>query len=354
MPLTEDLLRPAPKVSLHDHLDGGLRAATVLELAREAGHPLPRATASDLADWFFEAADSGSLERYLETFRHTVAVMQTAPNLRRVAAEYVEDLVADGVVYAETRWAPPLHTEGGLTMADAVRAVAAGLRDGMDAAARRGRPIVVRQLVSSLRHTTPTTAVAALAVELRDELVVGFDLAGPEDGFPPSLFADAFALLREHNTHYTIHAGEAFGLRSIHEAVHACGAQRLGHGVRIIDDVAADGTPGPLAAWVRNQRIPLEVAPTSNLQTGVCATLAEHPIGRLVAAGFEVTVNCDNRLMSRTTLTREFALLGVAFGWGLADVERLTVAAMRHAFLPHPERERLVAAVIRPGYAALG
>lgn len=351
-PLTEADLRPLPKVSLHDHLDGGLRPATVLELSREIGHPLPADDAEALSAWFYDACYSGSLVRYLETFQHTVAVMQSPDHLRRVAREYVADLAADGVVYGETRWAPEQHLRGGLTMADAVRAVAAGLRDGMADAAASGHRIEVRQLLTSMRHTGPTTEVAELAVALRDELVVGFDIAGPEDGFPAGAFADAYTHLRRHNTHYTIHAGEAHGLASIREAVHVCGTQRLGHGVRIVEDIAADGTLGGLAAWIRDQRIPLEVAPTSNVQTGVCATLADHPVGRLAELGFEVTINCDNRLMSATTLSREFALCSEAFGWTLADVERMTVAAMRHAFWPHDERERIVADVIVPAFAA--
>ena len=352
MKLTEDLLRRLPKVSLHDHLDGGLRPATVLELAAEAGWPLPADSVDALAAWFYEASDSGSLVRYLSTFEHTLAVMQTAPHLRRVAREYVDDLVADGVVYAETRWAPEQHGRAGLTIADAVRAVAEGLAEGMDAARAAGRPIVVQQLLTSLRHTPPATEVAAMTVELRDAGVAGFDLAGPEDGYPPQLFADAFALLKRANHHVTIHAGEAYGLPSIWEAIQVSGAQRIGHGVRIVDDIdPVTGRLGTLAALIRDQRIPLELCPTSNVQTGVCASVADHPIGRLVDAGFLVTVNCDNRLMSRTTLSREFTLLSEAFGWTLADVERLTVDAARCAFWAHGERERLVEQVIRPGFA---
>lgn len=341
-----------PKVVLHDHLDGGLRAATVAELAAEAGHALP-AGAPGLAEWFFDAADSGSLVRYLTTFEHTVAVMQTREQLRRVAREWVEDLAADGVVYGEARWAPEQHTRLGLSPADAVEAVGAGLADGMAAATASGRPMVARQLVTSLRHTPPNPEVVELAVA-REHLVAGFDLAGPEDGFGPELHAASFARLRETYTPFTVHAGEAAGVASVAGAVQL-GALRLGHGVRIAEDITLDASGyrlGPVARWVLDRRIPLEVSPTSNLQTGICATVGEHPFGLLERLGFVVTVNCDNRLMSRTSPSQEMGLLGDAFGYTTDDLRRFTVDAARAAFLPQEERERLVADVIEPGYAA--
>lgn len=355
MNLTPDLIRRLPKVSLHDHLDGGLRPSTVLELSDAAGRQLPARTADDLERWFYEAADSGSLVRYLETFDHTIAVMQTAENLRRVAREYVEDLFADGVVYGETRWAPEQHLREGLTLEDAVEAVAAGLAEGMDVGRAQGRPVVVRQILTSMRHGEPSTTIAELVVRYRDRGVAGFDLAGAEAGFPPGRFHEALGVIHRHNAHATIHAGEAAGLDSIWDAVQNCGANRIGHGVRIVDDIdVSGGTPalGTLAAYVRDQRIPLEVCPTSNLQTGICASMAEHPIGRLVDLDFNVSVNCDNRLMSHTTLTDEFAALVDAFGYGLPELERFTVAAARAAFWPHDQRERLIDEVIRPVFAA--
>ena len=342
-----------PKVALHDHLDGGLRAATVAELAAEAGHPLP-APGGALGDWFFDAADSGSLVRYLTTFEHTIAVMQTADQLRRVAREWVEALAADGVVYGEARWAPEQHTRGGLSLPDAVAAVGAGLADGMAAAEAAGTPFVARQLVTSLRHTPPNPEVVELAVA-GEHLVAGFDLAGPEDGFGAELHAASFARLRETFTPFTVHAGEAAGVASIAGALHV-GALRLGHGVRVVEDITRDASGyrlGPVARWVLDRRIPLEVSPSSNLQTGICGTVTEHPFGLLERLGFVVTVNCDNRLMSRTSYTRETELLVEAFGYGPADLERFATDAARAAFLPHEERERLVAEVIAPAYEGL-
>lgn len=340
-----------PKVALHDHLDGGLRAATVAELAAESGLPLP-ARREALGDWFFAAADSGSLVRYLTTFEHTIAVMQTAEQLRRVAREWVEDLSADGVVYGEARWAPEQHTRRGLSLPDAVAAVGAGLADGMAAVGAAGTPFVARQLVTSLRHTPPNPEVVELAVA-GEQLVAGFDLAGPEDGFGPERHAASFVRLRETFTPFTVHAGEAAGVASVAGALHV-GALRLGHGVRVVEDITRDASGyrlGPVARWVLDRRIPLEVSPTSNLQTGICATVAEHPFGLLERLGFVVTINCDNRLMSRTSYTRETELLVEAFGYGRADLERFATDAARAAFLPHEERERLVAEVIAPAYA---
>ncbi len=352
-----EVLRAIPKVALHDHLDGGLRASTVLELATGIGHELPATDADALARWFFEAADSGSLVRYLETFDHTIAVMQTSPQLKRVAREFVEDQAADGVVYAEARWAPEQHLRAGLTMAEAVEAVRDGLSEGMAVCAAAGRPIVARQLLTSMRHVEPSPEVAELAVAYRHDSVAGFDIAGAEDGFPPSRFAAVFEYLRRHNLQYTIHAGEAFGPASIWEAVQLCGASRIGHGVRLVEDIT--GGPGnrvlgDLAGYLLDRRIPLEICPTSNLQTGIAATISEHPFGLLAELGFRVTVSCDNRLMSRTTLSREFGLLADAFGYTLTDLRRFTLNAARSAFHPYHERVKLIDEVILPGFAAHG
>jgi len=352
-----EVLQRVPKVALHDHLDGGLRAGTVLELAAEVGHPLPAGNADQLAAWFQGAADSGSLVRYLETFDHTIAVMQTYDQLRRVAREFVEDQAADGVVYAEARWAPEQHLRSGLTMAEAVEAVRDGFAEGMAGCAAAGTPIVAQQILTAMRHVTPSSEVARLALTYRNDSVCGFDIAGAEDGFPPSRFASAFDYLRRHNMEYTIHAGEAFGLPSIWEALQLCGASRLGHGVRIVEDITQgrDGwVLGEVARYVRDRRIPLELCPSSNLQTGISETIAEHPFGLLADLRFRVTVNCDNRLMSRTTLSREFGLLADAFGYGLADVRRFTVNAAKSAFYPYDKRRDLINDVILPGFDAAG
>lgn len=347
-------LRALPKVALHDHLDGGLRPETIIEHCAANAHELPTTDAEALRRWFFEAADSGSLVRYLETFVHTVAAMQTAQQLERVAHEFVVDQAADGVVYAEARWAPAQHLAGGLTLQEAVEAVRDGLASGTAAAARDGRTIVARQILTSLRHDDPTVEIAQLAIENRDDSVCGFDIAGAEDGFPPSRFEKAFRLLKENNMFFTIHAGEAFGPPSIWEAVQICGANRLGHGVRIAEDIAveADGARlGRLAAYVRDAQIALEVAPSSNLQTGIAHTLADHPIELLRRLGFNVTVNCDNRLMSDTTMSREYLKLVETFGWGLDEVRATTVNAMRAAFLAHDQREAMLRDVIEPAFA---
>ncbi len=358
IPPSPDVVAAAPKVLLHDHLDGGLRPATVLELAEEVGHALPADDAESLGRWFVESADSGSLPRYLETFDHTVAVMQRGDHLARVARECVEDLAADGVVYAEVRYAPEQHLAAGLTLDEVVQAVQDGVEEGTAAAAAAGRPIVVRQLLTAMRHAANSREIAELAVARRDHGVVGFDIAGAEAGNPPTRHLDAFEYLKRESAHFTIHAGEAFGLPSIWEALQWCGADRLGHGVRIVDDVEVgdDGEVrlGRLAAYVRDKRVPLELCPHSNVQTGAAASIAEHPIGLLARLRFRVTVNTDNRLMSGTSMTREMQALVDAFGWTLPDLRWVTVNAMKSAFSPFDERLALIEDVIKPGYAALG
>ncbi|MET9431911.1 adenosine deaminase [Streptomyces sp. NPDC003036] len=355
---TTDQIRRAPKVLLHDHLDGGLRPGTVVELARDAGYgALPETDADRLGVWFREAADSGSLERYLETFAHTCAVMQTREALVRVAAECAEDLAADGVVYAEVRYAPEQHLEKGLTLEQVVEAVNDGFRLGEQRARAAGHRIRVGALLTAMRHAARALEIAELANRYRDRGVVGFDIAGAEAGYPPTRHLDAFEYLKRENNHFTIHAGEAFGLPSIWQALQWCGADRLGHGVRIIDDieVADDGTValGRLAAYVRDKRIPLEMCPTSNLQTGAAPSYAEHPIGLLRRLHFRVTVNTDNRLMSGTSMSREFERLVDTFGYTLDDMQWFTVNAMKSAFIPFDERLAMINEVIKPGYAEL-
>ncbi|MEU3453830.1 adenosine deaminase [Micromonospora sp. NPDC006766] len=350
----EDIVK-VPKALLHDHLDGGLRPATIVELAAEIGHELPTTDAAALGRWFVESADSGSLERYLETFAHTVAVMQTAPALRRVARECALDLAADGVVYAEVRFAPEQHLEQNLTLDEVVEAVVAGFAEGSALAAEAGTPIRVGTLLTAMRHAARSQEIAELAVRHRDAGVIGFDIAGAEAGFPPTRHLDAFEYLQRENFHFTIHAGEAFGLPSIWQAIQWCGADRLGHGVRIIDDI----TPGPppvlgrLAAYVRDKRIPLELCPSSNVQTGAAPSIAEHPIGLLRDLRFRVTVNTDNRLMSGTSMSREMALLVEAFGYGWKELQWFTINAMKSAFIPFDQRLKIIDEVIKPAYGKL-
>lgn len=355
---TTEQIRRAPKVLLHDHLDGGARPQTVLDLATVAGYTgLPADDAAGLTGWFADAARSGSLERYLARMTPIVSVLQDEAGLRRVAAECAEDLAADGVVYAEVKVAPEQHTEAGLTLDQVVMAVVDGLRAGEAAAAARGDRIRVRLLVTALRQAAKSTEVARVAVRHRERGVVGFDIAGPEAGYPPTRHLAACEEIKRENFHLTIHAGEDFGLSSIWEAVQWCGAERLGHGLRIADDVgeAEDGAAklGQLASYVRDRRIPLEMCPLSNVHTGAARSIVEHPIALLRRLRFRVTVNTDNRLLSTTSLTREFTELTDAFGYGLPDLQWFTVNAAKSAFLPHDERLALISDVIKPGYTAL-
>jgi adenosine deaminase len=350
--LSTDAIRRAPKVVLHDHLDGGLRPQTVVELAAALDHELPTTDPGELAAWFVRGADRRDLDLYLEPFAHTTAVMQTSEAIERVAAECAEDLADDGVVYAEVRMAPELCLERGLSPDDAVEAMLAGFARGST-----GRDIEVGLIVTAMRHAANSTEIAEVALRHRDDGVVGFDIAGSESGNPPSRHLDAFRKIAEANFHITIHAGEAFGLPSIWEALQICGAERLGHGVRIVDDITVDpdgyARLGRLASFVRDRRVPLEMCPTSNLHTGIAETMAEHPINLLKQLRFRVTVNTDNRLMSATSMTSELAKLHEAFGWGWDDFEWLTVNAMKSSFWSFDKRLRIINERIKPGYAAL-
>lgn len=354
-----------PKVSLHDHLDGGLRPGTILDIADEIGVDLPADDEESLGRWFHERADSGSLVEYLKTFAVTTAVMQTADALVRVAREFVLDLAADGVLHGEVRWAPEQHLERGLGLDAAVEAVQEGIRQGVDATRQSGRRIGAGQLVTAMRHTDRALEIAELAVRHRDRGAIGFDIAGPEAGFPPARHRVAFDFLAEHWFPVTVHAGEADGLDSIRSALTDGRALRLGHGVRIAEDLVVERedadqsyvSVGRLARWVRDRRVPLELSPSSNLQTGAIeawgTTLADHPFDLLYQLGFQVTVNTDNRLMSDTTLSKELALLVDAFDYDLDDLLAFQLNAAESAFLPLEDREELVERITR-GFEAVG
>jgi adenosine deaminase len=349
---TLDQIVQAPKVLLHDHLDGGLRAGTIVELAEETGYEdLPTTDPQELGTWMTRGASRKDLVLYLETFAHTVGVMQTRDALTRVARECAEDLAADGIVYAEIRFAPELHLARGLQLEEVVEAVQEGFRQGS-----AGRAIVVRTLLTGMRTAAHSLEIAQLAVRWRDRGVCGFDIAGAEAGYPPTRHLDAFDHVRRENFHLTIHAGEAFGLPSIWEALQLCGAERLGHGVRIVDDITVDpddqASLGPIASMVRDRRVPLELCPTSNIHSGAAPSIAEHPIGMLCDLRFRVTLNTDNRLMSAITLSQEMANLVEAFDFGWDRLEWLTVNAMKSAFQPFDERVALIHDVIKPWYAA--
>ena len=355
--LTHDTIQRAPKVLLHEHLDGGLRVETILEIANETGYAgLPFADAETLRRWFVVDAPGADLVEYLKGFVHTTAVMQERAHIRRVAAEEVIDLARDGVVYAEIRFAPELHTTRGLSLGEVVEGVLDGFREGEAVAAAEGHRIVARAILSAMRQNDRSLEVAQTAIDFRDRGVCGFDIAGPEDGFPPTHHLAAFQLIQREDFHMTIHAGEAYGLPSIWEAVQFCNAERLGHGVRITDDITfenGEANLGRLANYVRDCRIPLEVCPTSNVHTGIAASIAEHPIEMLRQLRFRVTLNTDNRLMSGITLSDEFAKCVEAFGWSLEDMEWLTINAAKSSFYPFAERLDLINTVIKPGYAAL-
>jgi adenosine deaminase len=351
-------IRDLPKISLHDHLDGGLRPQTIIELAEPLGVELPATDAGELAAWFAERSDSGSLVEYLKTFDVTLSVMQTREGLVRVARDFVEDLVADGVVYGEIRWAPEQHLQRGLTLDETVEAVQEGIDQATEAAADAGHDIRVGQLVSAMRHLEHGTEIAELALRHRDRGVVGFDIAGPEAGFPAARQREAFDLLANEWFPATVHAGEADGLESIRGALIDGRALRLGHGVRIAEDIAIEGeddvaqfvTLGRMAQWVKDRGITLECSPSSNLQTGAFAawgeTMADHPFDTLYQLGFRVTVNTDNRLMSATSLTNEIGILADTFGYDADDVLAFQLNAAEAAFLPLEDRQDLIDRIV--------
>jgi adenosine deaminase len=353
MKLDRATLKTLPKVLLHEHLDGVLRPQTVISLARENGYSgLPTDDPEALAQWFHQGANKGSLAKYLEGFAHTIAVMQTEAALERVAYEQVEDLANDGVVYFETRFAPLFHTKKGLTHQQIVSAVLKGLERG-----RKDFGIASGLIICAMRNLNVSLEMAELALDFRARGVVGFDLAGEEGGFPPKKHVDAFHYIQRENFNITIHAGEGYGKESIWQAIQYCGAHRIGHGTRLIDDITvAEGKVvklGDLAQYVLDKRIPIEVCLISNVHTGATPSLAEHPFKILYQEKFRVTLNTDNRLMSDTSMTREFEAAAETFGLTLDDFEKLTINAMKSAFQPYSQRCDVIYSAIKPGYARI-
>ena len=351
MKLDVSLLKGLPKVLLHEHLDGVLRPVTVIELAKTTKYDhLPTEDPRQLAQWFHQGANQGSLPKYLEGFAHTIAVMQTEEALERVAYEQTEDLSQDGVVYFETRFAPVFHTRKGLTHQQVVSAVLKGLERG-----RKDFGVSSGLIICAMRNMDVSLEMAELAVDFRERGVVGFDLAGEEGGFPPKKHVDAFHYIQRQNFSITIHAGEGFGKESIWQAIQYCGAHRIGHGTRLIEDIAVvDGKAvklGDLAQYVLDKRIPLEICLISNVHTGAARSLEEHPFKIFYQAKFRVTLNTDNRLMSDTTMTKEFQAASETFGLSLPDFEKITINAMKSAFLPYDKRCDLIYSIIKPGYA---
>lgn len=348
--------RTLPKVLLHDHLDGGVRPATIIELAEELDLDLPSRDPEHLRAWFRDAASSGSLAAYLTAFDVTVSVMQTAPALRRIAHEAIVDLAADGVVYAELRWAPEQHLRRGLTLDEAVEAVGEGLREGISEVRAHGGRIRAQQILSAMRQLDRSEEIADLAVRHRGSGtgrggVAAFDLAGPETGHPAGDHQAALDICADEFLPVTLHAGEEEGIESIVSALIDGRALRLGHGFRIADDISIEDDEddddrtyvslGRVAEWVKDRRIPLEIAPSSNLDTGGVEALSEHPVDLLHQLGFAVTINTDNRLMSGTTLSRELVLLADEFDYELDDLEAFQLNAAEGAFLPVDDRNRL-------------
>jgi adenosine deaminase len=352
MKLDAAVIRSVPKVLLHDHLDGGVRPRTAIELARDQRYSLPTTDAGELADWFHRGAQRGSLPLFLEGFAHTCGVMQTDDALERVAYEMMEDMHEDGVVYVETRFAPVFHTDKGLHWDEVVNAVLKGLARG-----RADYGVEYGVIICAMRNMRLSEEMAELAVDFRDRGVVGFDLAGEEGGFPPKKHVDAFHYIQRSNFNITIHAGEAFGKESIWQAIQWCGAHRIGHATRLIEDIALDAHDptrivkmGDLAQYVLDKRIPLEICLSSNVHTGAVERLSQHPFGIYFRYKFRVTLNTDDRLMSDTTMTKEFGIAHQVFGLGIDDLEKITINSMKSAFIPYDRRLQLIYDVIKPGY----
>jgi adenosine deaminase len=348
---TEEIIRKVPKVQLHDHLDGGLRTSTIIEIAKEMKYKkLPTDDSGELAEWFHRGANKGNLVEYLQGFEHTCAVMQTKEALERVAFEMIEDMYHDGVCYVETRFAPVFHTDKGLYFDDVINAVLTGLEKGKE---KYG--VGFGLILCGMRNMKNTLEIAELAVNFRNQGVVGFDLAGEEGGYPPKKHLDAFQFIMRENFNITIHAGEAFGKESIWQALQICGAHRIGHATRLVEDMAIDDSGkviqlGNLAQFILDKRIPLEICLLSNVHTGAVDKLENHPFIKFFREGFRVFLNTDDRLMSDTTLTKEYLTAADYFGITLDDIEKLNINAMKSSFLPHKERLKYIYNVIKPGY----
>lgn len=353
MSIDKGVLKSLPKVLLHEHLDGVLRPSTVVDLAKSIRYTLlPSEDPTALGEWFHRGANQGSLPEYLKGFAHTIAVMQTEEALERVAYEQAQDLSLDGVIYFETRFAPIFHTQRGLTHQQVVSAVLKGMERG-----QKDFGISSGLIICAMRNMDVSLDMAELAVDFRQRGVVGFDLAGEEGGYPPKKHVEAFHYIQRQNFNITVHAGEGYGKESIWQAIQYCGAHRIGHGTRLIDDIAvADGKVvklGELAQYVLDKRIPLEICLLSNVHTGAARSLEEHPFRVLFREKFRVTLNTDNRLMSDTTMSKEFAAAADAYGLSIDDFEKITINAMKSAFLPYDRRINFIYSTIKPGYARI-
>ncbi len=351
---TEQIIRAVPKVLLHDHLDGGLRPQTIIDLAKDLKYnKLPTKDPAELGNWFHRGANKGNLVEYLQGFEHTCAVMQTKEALQRIAYEMMEDMKSDGVCYVETRFAPVFHTGKGLYHEDVVSAVLDGLEKG-----RKDFGVGYGLILCGMRNMKNTLEIAELAVNFRNKGVVGFDLAGEEGGYPPKKHIEAFQFIQRANFNITIHAGEAFGKESIWQAIQWCGAHRIGHGTHVTEDIAYDKDGnvadfGDLAQYILDKRIPLEICLLSNVHTGAVDKIENHPFGILFKEKFRVTINTDDRLMSDTTMTKEFMTAIKYFNLTLEDVEKITINSMKSAFIPYKDRLHFIYNVIKPGFQSM-
>ncbi|MCD6120815.1 MAG: adenosine deaminase [Spirochaetales bacterium] len=350
--VTDEMIKKLPKVELHDHLDGGLRPSTIIELAKEYNVELPADNLEELAGWFHRGADRKSLSLYLEGFGVTLSVLQTREALKRAAREAIEDLASENVVYAEIRFAPVLNINNGLNLESVVESVLEGLEEG-----KKNTGVEYGLILCAMRDQKVSLETAELAVAFRDRGVVGFDLAGDEYGHPPKKHLDAFEYIRRKNFNITIHAGEAFGMESIWQAVQICGAHRIGHATRLVEDMVVHGTRiekmGSLSNFIRDKRIPLEICLSSNIQTGAAKSFDEHPFNVYFKNYFRVSLGTDNRLMSNTTLSKEFKIAVKYFNLSLRDIEKLTINAMKSAFIHYDERIRIIYDILKPAFAKL-
>ncbi len=351
--VAKGIIERIPKILLHDHLDGGMRIDTIIELAKKEQYPLPTEDPNELLDWFHRGANQGDLGLYLETFKVIYAILQTEEALERTAYEMMLDLKKDNVVYIETRFAPFFHTQKGLTHSRVMEAVLSGLRQG-----RKETETEFGLIVCSMRGTDWSLPMAQLAVKYRDKGAVAFDLAGDEAGNPPKKHLDAFQYCHRKNFNITIHAGEAFGARSIWQALQYCGAHRVGHGTRLVDDFTFKGgevvSMGSLANYILDKRIPLECCLSSNVHTAAAENFAKHPFRHFYKKRFRVTLNTDNRLMSNTSLSKEMEIAVREYGLGLRDLEVLTLNAMKSAFIHYEQRCKIIYGIIKPAFAKLG
>lgn len=349
--LTKEIIKSVPKVLLHDHLDGGLRPETIIELAEDLNYKkLPTRDKDELAEWFHVGANKGSLVEFLKGFEHTTAVLQTKEGLERAAYEMMEDMKDDGVAYVETRFAPVYHINKNLYLEDTVNAVLAGLERG-----KNDFGVSYGLILCGMRNMKNTLEIAELAVNFRKDGVVGFDLAGEEGGYPPKKHLEAFQFIQRSNFNITIHAGEAFGKESIWQAIQWCGAHRIGHATRLVEDIVFDENGevvsfGELAQYILDKRIPLEICLLSNLHTGAVNKLENHPFGILFKEKFRVTINTDDRLMSANNMTKEFLTAVNYFKVSFDEIEKITINSMKSAFIPYKERLRYIYEIIKPGF----